>query len=337
MSDATISKREPNSGSALDIHQLRVLAAVADAGSLTAGASKADLTQPAVTRLIQRLEKEVGVPILKRAASGIELTEQGEALLAFAHRTIAEYDALIAQIGVPANDIVGRLRIISSTTPGEYLVPELLSSFNRLHPRVAAEAYVTDSAAVLDELIDRRWDIGFVGRLTQNRGLVYRPVAWDEIVLAVPARHPFARRGVIPIAELAGQAVIEREDGSGTRLSVRDAFERRGLKQPQWRVAMVLGSTHAVVSAVDSGLGIGFVTARALEKHPATRVAAVRIAEAPLTRLLYIVRLKRMPPSQIVRAFEQHVLRTLPRIDSAQSSRNSVGYRRGPFPRRLRK
>ena len=187
---------------------------------------------------------------------------------------------------------------------------------------------MTDSAAVLDELIDRRWDIGFVGRLTRNRALVYRPVAWDEIVLAVPGRHPFAKRGVIPIAELAGQALIEREDGSGTRLSVSDAFKRRGLRQPKWRAAMVLGSTHAVVSAVDSGLGIGFVTARALEQHPPTRVATVRISEATLTRLLYMVRLKGEPPSPIVPAFEQHVLRTLPGIDSAESPRKLAGYRR---------
>ncbi|MBI4305083.1 MAG: LysR family transcriptional regulator [Chloroflexi bacterium] len=305
----------------MEIHQLRVLVAVANTGSLSAGGRKAGLTQPAVTRLIQRLEKEVGAPILKRGASGIELTPQGEALLGFARRMLAEYDSLVAQIAAPSNDLAGRLRIISSTTPGEYLVPELVSSFNRLHPRVAAEVLVTDSAAVLDELLDRQWDIGFVGRRTQNSAFVFRPVAWDEIVLAVPGRHPFAKRGVIPLSELAGQVFIEREDGSGTRLSVRDAFAQRGLKLPEWRVAMVLGSTHAVVSAVDSGLGVGFVTARALEQHPPSRVSAVRISEAPLTRLLYMVRHRPGPPSPIVRAFERHVTKVLPRVESIEPPR----------------
>jgi DNA-binding transcriptional LysR family regulator len=141
-------------------------------------------------------------------------------------------------------------------------------------------------------------------------------VAWDEIVLAVPARHPFARSGVVDVAALAGQTLIEREDGSGTRLSVRDALERLGQPLPKWRVAMTLGSTHAVVSAVDSGLGIGFVTARALEKHPATRVAAVRIANVPLTRLLYLVRRRGGSPSPLVAAFEAYVRRALPPVEN---------------------
>lgn len=306
----------------MEIHQLRVLIAVADAGSLTAGANKVGLTQPAVSRVIQRLEREIGAPVLKRVTTGIEVTDQGEALVQFARRIIAEYDAGIAQFVAPSKGLGGRLGIISSTTPGEYLIPELVSGFNVLHPGVAAEVFVTDSAAVLDGLLDPRWDLGFVGRRTDDRGLVYRPVAWDEIVLAVPARHSFARRGVVQIAELAGQALIEREDGSGTRLSVRDAVDRLGLKLPIWRVAMVLGSTQAVVSAVDSGLGIGFVTARALERHAPTRVAAVRISDVPLIRLLYLVRLKNRQQSPVARAFEQHVFRTLPKVDVADPHRH---------------
>lgn len=321
----------------MEIHQLRVMVAVVDAGSLTAGAKKVGLTQPAVSRLIQRLEKEVGAPILKRVATGIEVTDQGEALVRFARRIVTEYDAGIAQFVAPSKGLSGRLGIISSTTPGEYLVPELVSSFKAVHPSVAAEVFVTDSAAVLEGLADPRWDLGFVGRRTGDRGFVYRPVAWDEIVLAVPARHSFARRGVVPIAELAGQAFIEREDGSGTRLSVRDAFERLGLKIPTWRVAMVLGSTQAVVSAVDSGLGIGFVTARALERHAPTRVATVRISEAPLTRLLYLVRLKNRQPSPVALAFEQHVLKTLPTVDvpepEGQAAGKSDRRTRAPTPR----
>lgn len=298
----------------LEVRQLKVLIAIADSGSLTAAATKVGLSQPAITRMIQRMEKDVGAPILSRGSTGARLTEQGQKLLAFAQRTVAAYDTLVAELAAPAAGMTGKLRIISSTTPGEYLVPELISSFNRVHPHVTVEVFVTDSGAVLEELLDRRWDLGFVGRRVENRALAYRPVAWDEIVLAVPARHRFARTGVVSMEALADQTFIEREDGSGTRLSVLDAFKRLGREVPPWRVAMVLGSTQAVVSAVDSALGIGFVTARALERYPQNRVTAVRIAETPLTRLLYLVRRRGGQPSPLVAAFERHVNGALPEV-----------------------
>lgn len=109
-------------------------------------------------------------------------------------------------------------------------MPELISGFNRAHPGVAVEVLVTDSAAVSDELVNRRWDLGFVGRRVESRSLAYRAVAWDEIALAVPAHHPFAKPGVVQLEALEGQALIEREGGSGTRLSVLDALEHPGLR-----------------------------------------------------------------------------------------------------------
>ena len=305
----------------LEISQLRVLIAVAETGSLTAAANRIGLTQPAITRIIQRVEQEVGAPIVARSATGVTLTEDGQKLLAFAERTVASYDFLLSDLAVPSASLRGKLRMISSTTPGEYLVPELVAGFNRVHPLVTAEVFVTDSGAVLQEILDRRWDLGFVGRRVENRALTYRPLAWDEIVLAVPARHPLARTGVVNLEALAGQTFIEREDGSGTRLSVQDAIERVGRTLPSWRVAMVLGTTHAVVSAVDSGLGIGFVSARALERHSRDRVAAVRIAGVSLTRLLHVVRRRGEPPSPLVAAFERHMEGVLPDVGPESNQR----------------
>ena len=109
-----------------------------------------------------------------------------------------------------------------------------------------------------------RYDLGFVGACLQGRGLEYTVVAEDEVILAVPADHPLARRGEVSLDELAGQPFLMREGGSGTAASVSYLAER-GLRLPKHRIVMVLGSTQAIVSAVERGLGLGWVSSRALE------------------------------------------------------------------------
>src|SRR5207248_6079265 len=125
---------------------------------------------------------------------------------------------------------------------------------------------------------------GFVGARLERKGLRYDPLVEDEVVLAVPAFHPFAARETVALDDLAGQSFLEREDGSGTILSVRAALAERGLSLPPHRVVMTLSTTQAIVSAVAEGYGIGFVTSLALADRAAGRVFGVRLAGLPLRR-----------------------------------------------------
>ena len=297
---------------AMNIAQLTTFVAVVETGSLTSAARRTGVTQPGVTRQIQRLEMELGVALLERLPTGVRATPEGERLLAYAREALAGYGELLAAIQDPDATLEGRLRIIASTTPGEYLVPELATGFSSRHPAVMTEVFVADTAAVIDEMLERRWDIGFVGRPTDHRRLVCTPVATDEVILAVPASHPLARKKRVSLKDLAGERIIEREAGSGTWLTVQDELDRQGLEIPAYSSSMVLGSSHAIVSAVDAGLGLGFVTKRSLERHDATRVKGVRIAEARFLRRLYMVHAQGRPLPRIVRSFRDYVLETLP-------------------------
>jgi DNA-binding transcriptional LysR family regulator len=296
----------------MNITQLMTFMAVIETGSLTSAARRMGITQPGVTRQIQRLETELEVALLERLPTGVKATPEGQRFLAYAKKTLAGYGDLVSAIQDPNTPLEGRLRIIASTTPGEYLVPELATLFTQKHISVMTEVFVADTTVVLDEMLERRWDIGFVGRPTDHRRLTCVPVAMDEVVLAVPADHVFAKQSEVALNDLAGMRIIEREGGSGTWLTVQDELKRLGLEIPSYDASMVLGSTQAIVSAVDAGLGIGFVTARALERHDATRVVGVRIAEARFNRSLYMVHEQGRPLPRIVRAFRDHVLQAQP-------------------------
>lgn len=276
----------------MDLVALETFSAVARLGSVTAAANERSLSQPGVTRQVQRLEAAVGVPLFHRGERPLRLTEAGEQVFEFAEATLAARDALLAKVGVgratPAPVLDGSLMIAASTTPGEFVVPGLVAAFAGRHPGVRPEVMIADSATVVAEVQAGRWEIGFVGARLGG-GLRYRSIVEDEVVLAVPAGHRLAKRGACGLHELADEPFIDREGGSGTLASVHRALAKQGARLPRYRTVMVLGSSQAIVSAVAGGLGVGWVSSLALSGRESARVAAVRLAGVPLRRTLWLV------------------------------------------------
>lgn len=278
----------------MDLAQLESFVALGRHGSFTRAAEELHLTQPAVSRHVQKLERELGRALLARRRGAIALTPAGERFLEYAREAVDRHRRMLSDLGRRAA-LAGELRIAASTTPGEFLVPGLVASFTARHPDVRPQVFIADSAEVVEELRARRSDVGFVGIELPGRDLRYHVVAGDEVVLAVPAGHPFAERGEVPLEELAGQLFLEREGGSGTLLTFRTALAERGLAPPAYRVAMVLSNTQAIISAVQNGYGIGLVSSLALRVRETERVAAVRLAGLPLRRSLFLVLEKGRP------------------------------------------
>jgi DNA-binding transcriptional LysR family regulator len=304
----------------MDISRFETFLVVARQRSFTRAARELHLSQSGVSRQVQRLEHELGVPLLLRSRSSVELTPEGERVFVFAEQIVADYARLREELSVAQGGLEGTLRIAASTTPGEFLVPMLLSEFCELHPKVKPEVFSADSAAVIEELHAQRSDIGFVGTQEHGSTLQHDVVMEDEVVLAVPADHPFAEREVIALEELAGQPFIGREEGSGTLASVRETAIRQGLELPDYRVVMVLGTSQGVVTAAEQGYGIGWVSAQPLATRVASRVVAVRVNELDIKRSLYLVKNSRRTLSPVAQSFGEWVLaRSWARVNSSQS------------------
>lgn len=273
----------------MDIAHLETFLAVVRHCSFTRAAEALDITQSGATRQVQRLEEEIGVPLLRRGRGDVQPTEDGQRFAVYAQSVVDGYRTFRRTPEAAQAGTAGDLRIAASTTPGEFLVPGLLSCFLERHPQVRPQVVIADTAEVVEQLRAGRHDVGFTGARLPGSGLRYVPVVDDEVVLATPAGHMFSGREEVPLAELANQAFIEREGGSGTLRSVHQILKQRGLKHPPHRVVMVLSNTEAVVSAVESGYGIGWVSARALEHRDLSRVTAVRLAGLQLHRPLFLV------------------------------------------------
>lgn len=284
---------------------LRTFVTVVERGGFSAAARALGISQPAVSQQVQRLEEELGVTLLWRGRRGIaEITPGGELLLDFARATLAAYDALREELDRRRDVVAGELRLAASTTPGEYLVPQLLAGFRTQHPGVEAQVTVGDTAGVVRQVLSGECDLGFIGAPVERPGLALERLAADEVVLAIYTGHPFAGRERVTWQEVLAQPLIVREEGSGTRHTVEGALAAQGKALPPESVALTLGSTQAVVQAIRDRLGIGFVSRRAVVRvPPAERLPTVAIEGLEFSRYLFIVYLAARITSPLLRAF----------------------------------
>jgi DNA-binding transcriptional LysR family regulator len=289
----------------MNLEQLRTLVAVVEHGSMSAAARALRISQPAVTKQMQRLEQELDVPLLVRGPrQRVSLTAAGEQVLAFAREFLAGLETLHQELALLKDMDRGSLTLAASTIPGEYLLPALLAAFRRQYPRIQAQLTITDTSDVARRVLSGEAGVGFVGAAVERPGLRLERLVGDEIVLAVPPDHPFAARKRVPFDALRGQPLIMREPGSGTRRSLEEALAAAGKSLPHEDVVLTLGSSQAVLQAVQQGLGLGFISARAAtQRQAAGTLACVRLEGLDLTRDFYLAYLPSRLADSAVAAF----------------------------------
>jgi DNA-binding transcriptional LysR family regulator len=289
----------------MNLQHLRTLLTIVEQGSLSAAARAMDISQPAVTKQVQRLEQELEAALLVRGPQQqVTLTPAGEQVVTFARETLARFEELQERLALLRTVAHGNLALAASTIPGEYLLPGLLAAFREQYPQTQVEVIITDTAEVARRLVADEADVGFVGAVVDRPGLRLERLVADEVVLVVPPQHPFAGRTRVAVEELSGQPLVMREEGSGTRRSVEGALASAGQTLAKKNVVLTLGSTQAVLRAVEQGLGLGFVSARAAAQAQADgHLACVRLDGVDLRRNLYLVYLPQRPADPVVARF----------------------------------
>lgn len=288
---------------ALNLQALRVFVAVADAGSFTRAASRLNLSQPAVSKAVLGLERQLGLPLLERGARGVRLTEAGAALHARAGELFAVERAAEEEVRARLGLEHGTLRVGASTTVATYLLPPLLGAFQAAHPGVVLRVTSANTRAVARALLGRRLDVALVEGPVDDPRIAVEPWCDDELVVIAALGHPLAgSRRPVPVAALAAEPFIGRERGSGTRVVAEAALAAQGVRA---RVALTLGSTEAVKQAVAAGLGLAVISrAAAADQLALGTVREVSVAGLAIRRQLTLLRLVGRSPSVPATAFE---------------------------------
>lgn len=274
--------------------QLRAFHAVASEGGFTAAARRLNVSQPAVTVQVKALEAQYGVRLFERRGRVVQPTALGRELLAQTRRLAAIEDEIEALLGARRDLAAGELRLAAD---GPYHVIDLLAAVRGRHPGLAVAVQVGNSDAALAALVDWRADVAVLGRPVDDPRLATVAMGRHEVVLMVPAEHPFAAAGAVRLAELADQPMVLREPGSATREAMAAALAGAGIAP---RVALEIGSREAVREAVAAGFGIGVV--QAPEFGHDDRLAAVRLRDAQVETGEWAVALAERQGAPIVRA-----------------------------------
>jgi DNA-binding transcriptional LysR family regulator len=237
-----------------DLTALELVVAVADHGSLSAGARAIGMAQPNASRSLARLERGLGLSLVVRSTAGSRLTPAGLLVVDWARQVLTAAGTLVEGAAGLAHSGEGGLAVSASQTVAEHLLPAWLARLRAAHPGVSVDVAVHNTAEVVADVLAGVSALGFVEGPHAPAGVHSRVVAIDELVLVVAADHPWAhRRDRVSAAELAGTPLLTREHGSGTRVMLDEAL-LSGVGRAVTPI-QALGSNAAVRVAVQSGAG----------------------------------------------------------------------------------
>jgi DNA-binding transcriptional LysR family regulator len=268
----------------MQLHELDAFEAVAANRSFTRAAEALCLTQPAVTRQIASLERELKTRLFDRLGKAVTLTIAGEAL----HRYAVEILRLKHEAERAVGDVVtgsaGRIAVGANSTTATYLLPPILSQFRELHPGVELAVHTGPSAQVVEMVIANEVDVGIVAGYAAQDGLIGTPLTEYLTVVVVFPGHPLAlgdAAAPIHTADLAGNPLILMEEGTNLRRYVDRLLSAAGVEE-RVRVTMELDNVEAIKKMIEAGLGISLLPLISVQSEVASgSLVALQLADVP--------------------------------------------------------
>jgi DNA-binding transcriptional LysR family regulator len=285
----------------MELMQLQMLVAVAEEGSLQKAAARVYRTAPAVSIAISKLEDEVGTLLLDRSQGrAFHLTAAGEVLVDYARALISLRDEAIAAMEGIRNIERGQLRIGANQSIGEYLLPQLTQSFQKLYPGVKLKVVIGYSDAVLSALKHWELDVALVAGHPQDEDLRGHLLMRDRLVVVISPRHHLADRDGIQIHQLAAESLIVLTATSELRDRVAATFQRC---HTPMNVQVETGTLESIKKMAARDMGVGIVPRMCVQEEEASGVLMVKIVEEfREERMLWTV-CRRGAPSPACRAF----------------------------------
>jgi molybdate transport repressor ModE-like protein len=311
-----------------DLVALEVLLGVARSGSLNSAARQIGVSQQAVSARIRAMEAQTGVTLVHRTPRGSSLTDEGAVIAEWAARVLDVAAGLDAGIAALRADRRSHLRVSSSSTIAEQLLPGWLASFRSAAaerpggaiPDVVLTAANTET--VINHVRAGSADLGFIEGPRKPSGLRARVIGHDRLIVVVASGHPWTRRRQgVSAAELADTPLVSREGGSGTRDTLAAALAAAlGPDAGQAHPALSLSTTAAVRSAVLAGAAPAVISELAVSDDLAAgRLVEIHTPELDFRRALRVIWSDTAnPPAGAARGLVAHILsRRRPRRGSA--------------------
>lgn len=252
----------------MNLKQLEAYVEVADSRSFSKAAKKLYLTQPTVSAHIATLEKELNVRLFVRSTKDVNLSEDGKKLYKYARQMI-EIGKYIEQMYKEDESSQNKcIKIAASTIPAQYLLPEILADFAEKYPEEQFDIIESDSAKVVEAVVNHTIDIGFAGTVMEKKHCNYIPFYKDQLVVIVPNTEKYKKLVEKPLESwITSERMILREEGSGTRKEAVKLLKTVGISMEQLNVTASMENQEAIKRSVISGMGISVISKLAVKEE----------------------------------------------------------------------
>lgn len=240
-----------------NLYPLYVFRLVARGGSVTRAGQELFISQPAVSAHLKALETAIGEPLFERTPRGMHVTPAGTVVLEQVNRLFALYEEIPAAVNALRGRVQGEVTVAASSTPGAYLVPELLRQFQEQYSKVRPVLRVGDSAEVLQWLLDYQAPMGVIGEMKIADGLQSVEIGSDHLQLVAAAGDSLCRAKQVKPEHMRGRTLLLREEGSSTRAGAQSLL---GEHLKEFERVVVIPSPEAIKQAVVSGLGVAVLS-----------------------------------------------------------------------------
>lgn len=274
----------------LDTHQLNIFLVAAEELNFTKAANKLHISQPSVSQHIQSLERHLNAKLFERSGRQLSLSDAGMTLVPLAKGIVNQSIHIEETMASLSGKVFGLLKVGCSTTPGKYVLPQLLARFHHQYPLVKVTCQVSPQAKAIEMLCDGEvhFALSSHSHLDACNNVEFRLFMKDPVVLIAPLNHPWAKKQEITPQELLEATFILREEESGTYVTVDEALKAIRLSLKDLNILLTLGNSEAIALAVEEGLGVGFVSSAVVDSMRKGEIAPIKIRGLDICRDIYI-------------------------------------------------
>lgn len=271
----------------MNLNQLKIFYYAAKNGSLSAAAQELFITQPAVTKGIQRLQEHYEIKFVNFVGKKLMLTDAGEVLYHIAEKIFEMEKQAEESIRDFQQRKRGRIRILSSESFGDYYLPRIIIPFSNAHPFIRVSMNILPTEQVVENTARLNCDLGFISYSVEHQKLLVKEVLEDRLVIITPPEHPLAHKKLLKPEDLEGQNFIMHEKGSAPRQAIEKLIRKSNISV---KIPLELSSNRAIKRAVEAGTGIALISRKvAVEEIGAKRLKAIILADPSMKRKFFMV------------------------------------------------
>ena len=271
----------------MELRQLQSLMAVVEYKSFSKAAEKLFISQPTISTHIRMLEEELNSRLIIRTTKSIEVTMHGRELYECAHQIFSLKDNLVQRWAEENKKII---RVGASTIPADYILPEVLPVFRKHEPDIKFYIHQNDSQNIISGLLNGNFSLGMVGMKQQEKMISFVPFYQDEMVMITPKKERFLNinKDNSSLKDIIfNEPIILREQGSGSKKSIEAYFEKMSINEEDLQIIARLNDQESIKKLVASGLGISFISEKAVEDSAKEKLLVFKLPNYSTKRNLY--------------------------------------------------